>query len=106
MPRRSHPTFPGPIAASSAAASAARRACRSTAERSTPMAQQSSFDLGGMSPDQVYSELQKLGVDKSDASIMISEWIQDTILHGPRTFNYQTAFPGVDHACEVTFTRI
>jgi hypothetical protein len=68
------------------------------------MAQQN-IDLSGMSADQAFSSLQKAGLSASDASILISEWIRETVFGGPRAFNYSTAFPGVNHDCEVSVTR-
>jgi hypothetical protein len=58
-----------------------------------------------MSADQVYSKILELGVDPSDASIMVSDWIVATVLGKPRTFDYRTAFPAVKTDCRVSFTR-
>ncbi|HEX7245276.1 MAG TPA: hypothetical protein VF245_06915 [Solirubrobacterales bacterium] len=61
--------------------------------------------VGAMSAEQAFAAIQKAGVSEVDASLLVSDWIRETILGGRRRFDYRTPFPGVEEDCGVTFTR-
>jgi len=63
------------------------------------------LEVDGLSANQVYTELQKVGISPSDAAVMVAGWIYETLGKAKRTFNYQQTFPAAMPACVAHFNR-
>jgi hypothetical protein len=61
--------------------------------------------LKGMKVEDVYSEITKAGVSEYEAATIVGAWIYENIGRSKRTFNYITAFPAVEAACQPAFNR-
>jgi hypothetical protein len=70
------------------------------------MAAIDTIDLNGMPVDQVYDKLQKVGISKGEASVLVANWILQNAGQTRRTFNYATAFPQADPACTSGFLSV
>lgn len=63
------------------------------------------FNVAGMPVAQVLEQVQKAGISRSDASILVGSWIFENVGRTQRTFNYATAFPAADPTCVSSFTK-
>ena len=62
---------------------------------------QKTINFGGMTVDQVYSEITKVGVTEADAKIIAASWIFENLGRTQRVFGYAENFPATDAACQV-----
>lgn len=63
------------------------------------------LEVSGLSAEQVYVTLQNAGVSASDAAVMVSGWIYESLGRARRTFDYHQAFPETIAACAANFNR-
>jgi hypothetical protein len=63
------------------------------------------LQIEGMEIDEVYDNIVKAGISKSDAGILVGDWL--VAFHGAsqRVFDYKTAFPATDSDCAPGFVR-
>lgn len=64
------------------------------------MAQQT-INFGGMTVDQVYNEMTKVGVTEADAKIIAASWIFENMGRTQRVFGYAENFPAAEAACQI-----
>jgi hypothetical protein len=57
------------------------------------------FNIAGVTVDQVYQTVRNAGVADADAKLLVSNWIYQHYLTLGRTFSYATAFPAAAPAC-------
>jgi hypothetical protein len=69
------------------------------------MASLNTLELGGMTPDLVYKQLQTQGISATDASLLVSGWIYQNFGNVQRSFAYAVPFAATDPACVATFAR-
>lgn len=63
------------------------------------------MQLAGMTPETIYENLQKAGVNATDAGVLVSSWIFHNFGGGQRSFDYAQAFDATDADCVATFAR-
>lgn len=64
------------------------------------MAQQT-INFGGMTVDQVFNAVTKVGVAEADAKIIAASWIFENLGRTQRVFGYAENFPATDAACQI-----
>ena len=63
------------------------------------------IEIGGIGVDEVYNRIQMAGVSKSDAVVLVADWILHNAGRSRRTFEFVTPFTSVDAACVSAFAR-
>jgi hypothetical protein len=63
------------------------------------------LQIEGMALDEVYETITKAGISKSDAAILVGDWLVKFHGGGQRVFDYKTAFPATDAGCQPGFVR-
>lgn len=63
------------------------------------------LEFGGLSVDQLYTQISSAGVSERDAALIAARWIGENIVRYPGRFSLRTAFPATVPGCEVTFAR-
>jgi hypothetical protein len=64
-------------------------------------------ELTGISAsvEEVFDRITKTGVSKTDAAVLVGNWIISNAGRGPRMFFYKTDFPATDPDCTAEFAR-
>ncbi|SCE98629.1 hypothetical protein [Micromonospora mirobrigensis] len=61
------------------------------------MATEINYD--GLTVGQLYETFTKAGIDRSEASVLVSSWIYENVGSARRVFNYAEPFPAVEPGC-------
>src|SRR5258707_863703 len=63
------------------------------------------LDIEGLGPEAIYQKITQQGISKSDAAVLVGDWIIHQHDGGRRVFDYATAFPATEAECLPHFAR-